>query len=92
MKEKSFNEGNFAKNPGFGTPVGTYPKTSPADLKIIREYLKSLPDGSNVGLQTLQKKFGVDRGTIRLIVKREFPNLNIGGTAAQSANMRKLTS
>ena len=73
-----------------GTPVGTYPKTSPADLKKVRDYLTSLPEGSNVGLQTLQKEMGIDRGTVRLIVQREFPNLNIGGTAAQSKNMKKV--
>jgi len=90
IKREEFNQGNFAKKPGFGTPVGTYPKTSPADLKKIRDYLKNLPSGTNVGLQTLQKETGVDRGTIRLIVQREFPNLNIGGTAAQSENMKKV--
>jgi len=81
---------NSAQAAGGGTPAGTYPKTSPADLKKVRDYLTSLPEGSNVGLQTLQKEIGVDRGTVRLIVQREFPNLNIGGTTAMSENMKKV--
>jgi len=96
IEREEFNEGkgvfkfSSAQAAGGGTPAGTYPKSSPLELKKLRDILNSLPDGSDVGLQTLQKQTGVDRGTIRLIVQREFPNLNVGGKAAMSANMKKV--
>jgi len=50
IKREEFNQGNFAKKPGFGTPVGTYPKTSPADLKKIRDYLKNLHQALTINI------------------------------------------
>jgi hypothetical protein len=88
-------DGGSVERQGFapGGPsklIGRY-KIDEKKLNNLRQYLKSLPKDEIILASSLQKKFDVDRETIKKIVTREFSNkLKLAGPQGSSINIKKV--
>ena len=88
---KSFPNQGFQEGNTYGKlNIGTY-KTEEEKLNALRSYLKTLPKGTLVQLNPLEKKFGVFRSTIRNILNREFADkLKSAGIEGQIKNIQNI--